>query len=255
MTQVEHHLYTTHLLVKSTTNISGCQYLPNIVSLNCKMAELYLLLLIIAGVGFWIYSSTDTDKKPDEKMAGMPGWEQLESGNWVEIKEAAPEKDDRKSDSEEGEYEEDEPPPEGVVGPKTTSKTGVRMYDVFENWMRILYTGGPVTDVFKYYMRGMHEIASYAQEYVLDPDRGADALADARNTISEIDNLYDVARDIGEQIERDGYHEFEGKIYERRDLPRIRDALDQHDRFWVDLQKVGIIEFLVHQVGVPPPDA
>ena len=219
------------------------------------MVETYVVLLIIVGVAFWIYSSTDTEKKdPDKKMAGMEGWERLESGNWVQTKEVAkartPGADDAKSDSGESVEDEPEPPPgagEGAVGPRATSKTGVRMYDKFEDWMQIFYTEGAVNDVFKFYMRRMHDIAADAQEYVRDPEKGVDSLESARNTIQEVDNLYDIARDIGEAIERDGYHEFEGHIYQKSDLPRIRDALDSHDRFWADLQKVGIIEFLVHQ--------
>ena len=220
------------------------------------MAELYLVILIIVAVGFWIYSSTDTEKKdPDVKMAGMEGWERLESGNWVQTKEVAkartPGADDAKSDSGESVEDEPEPPPgagEGAVGPRATSKAGVRMYDKFEDWMQIFYTEGAVNDVFKFYMRRMHDIALDAQEYVRDPDRGVDSLESARNSIREVDGLYDIARNIGESVERDGYHEFEGHIYQKSDIPRIRDALDQHDRFWVDLQKVGIIEFLVHEL-------
>ena len=220
------------------------------------MVETYVVLLIIVGVAFWIYSSTDTEKKdPDKKtMAGMEGYEEMPSGNWVKkptywenLIEETLEKYPQDLTDAKDEDESGEGLSEGVVGPRTTSKTGVRMYDKFEDWMQIFYTEGAVNDVFKFYMRRMHEIAADAQEYVRDPDRGVDYLESARNTIQEVDGLYDIARNIGEAIERDGYHEFEGHIYQKSDLPHIRDALDSHDRFWVDLQKVGIIEFLVHE--------
>ena len=202
------------------------------------MVETYVVVPIIVGVLLWIYRSGSSKTSgccdhPDKKMAGMEGWERLESGNWVQIKEVAkartPGEDDAKSDSGE------------------SVEVKLSMYDKFENWMQIFFVEGAVNDVFKYYMRRMHDIAGDAQEYVRDPDRGVDYLESARNSIQEVDGLYDIARNIGEAIERDGYHEFEGHIYQKSDLPHIRDALDSHDRFWADLQKVGIIEFIVHE--------